>query len=112
MSSNLCRSVGYILLVCVSRYNDWLLAGGFKVRIPGKTRNFLFSETLQTGSGSTEPTVQWISEILPGIKRPEHESDHSPPSSGEVKNQCRSTSAPLVCFHGVDRGVSPSIVPC
>jgi len=35
----------------------------------------------------TQPPIQWIPEALfPGIKWREHEADHSPPSSAEVKH--------------------------
>jgi hypothetical protein len=39
--------------------------------------------------------------ILPVIKRPGHEADHSPPSSAEVKNAYSFTSAPPVPLRGV-----------
>jgi hypothetical protein len=35
-----------------------------------------------------------------GVKRPEREVDHSPPSSAEVKNEWTYTSAPPI-LHGV-----------
>jgi hypothetical protein len=37
-----------------------------------------------------------------GVKRPGSEINHSPPSSGELKNRWRCTSIPLICLHGVD----------
>jgi hypothetical protein len=35
---------------------------------------------------------------IPGVKRPEREADHSPPSSTEVKNAWSYTSTPLYVF--------------
>jgi hypothetical protein len=35
---------------------------------------------------------------FPGVKRPERETNHSPPSSAEVKNQRNYTSTPLYAF--------------
>jgi hypothetical protein len=36
--------------------------------------------------GPTQPPTQWVPEALSlGVKRPGHESNHSPPSSAEVK---------------------------
>jgi hypothetical protein len=47
----------------------------------------LFSTASRPGLGSTQPPIQWLPGALsPGMKRPEHEADHSTPSSAEVKN--------------------------
>jgi hypothetical protein len=40
---------------------------------------------------------------FPGIKRAGRETDHSPTSSSEVKNEWSYTSALPICLHGVDR---------
>jgi hypothetical protein len=40
---------------------------------------------------------------LQGIKRPEPAVNHSPLSSGEVKNERIYISTPLKSFHGADR---------
>jgi hypothetical protein len=43
----------------------------------------------------TQPPVQWASGALsPGVKRPGHEVDHSPPTSAEVKKVWIYTSTP------------------
>jgi len=39
--------------------------------------------------------------LFPGVKRPGHESDHSHPSSAEVKNAWNYISAPPLRLHGV-----------
>jgi hypothetical protein len=36
-----------------------------------------------------------------GVGHPDHEADHSPPSSTKVKNAWSYTSAPPIHFHGV-----------
>jgi len=44
----------------------------------------------------TRPPIYWVPGVLPlGVKQPGREVDHSPPSSAEAKNTCRSTSTPL-----------------
>jgi hypothetical protein len=47
---------------------------------------FLFSTASRTALGPTQPHIQWVPGALSlGVKRPEHEAYHSPPSSAEVK---------------------------
>jgi hypothetical protein len=44
----------------------------------------------------------WLSGALSlGVKRPEREADHRPPSSAEVKNAWSYTSTPPIHFYGV-----------
>jgi hypothetical protein len=41
---------------------------------------------IQPALGSIQPPIQWVPGALSlGVKRPELESDHSPPSSAEIK---------------------------
>jgi len=43
-------------------------------------------ETSHVYLGPTQPPIQWVTGALSlGVKRPEHEADHSPSSSAEVK---------------------------
>jgi hypothetical protein len=50
--------------------------------------------------GHTQLPMQWGPGSLSfGAKRPGRESDHSPPSSAEVKNVWSYTSTPQICFH-------------
>jgi hypothetical protein len=45
---------------------------------------------------STQPPIQRTLEALfPGVKRPGHEADHSPPSSAEIKNEWSCIWTPL-----------------
>jgi hypothetical protein len=46
--------------------------------------------------------IQWVPGALSlGVKRPVRETDHSPPSSAEVKNAWSYTATPPVRLHGV-----------
>jgi hypothetical protein len=49
---------------------------GFRVRFPAGVGNFSLHRRVQNGSGAA---------LSLGVKRPSRESDHSPPSSAEVK---------------------------
>jgi hypothetical protein len=48
--------------------------------------------------------IQWMTGALSlGVKRPDVEADHSPPSRVEVKNVCSYNSPPLIRLHGVKK---------
>jgi len=50
----------------------------------------------------TEPPIQCVPGVLSlGVKRPEHEADHSLPSSAEVMNAWSYTSTLPICLQGV-----------
>jgi hypothetical protein len=62
---------------------------------PGKGKIFLHSTSSRPALGLTQPLMQWVPGALaPRVKRPEHEADHSPPVSAEVKNTRIYTSTP------------------
>jgi hypothetical protein len=72
--------------------------------VPGRGSRRIFSphRRIQTGSGATQPPIQWVlGELFSGVKRPEHEADHCPPSSVEVKNAWSYTST-LQYVNGVE----------
>jgi hypothetical protein len=47
---------------------------------------FLFTTAPRTALGPIQPPIQWVLEALYlALKRPGSETDHSPPSSAEVK---------------------------
>jgi len=57
------------------------------VRFSVTVRIFFFATASRPAFGPTQPPIQRVPEVLsPGVKRPESEADHSPPSSGEFKN--------------------------
>jgi hypothetical protein len=54
---------------------------------------YLFTTASRPALGPTQPPVQWVTGALSlEIKRPERETDHSPPPSAEVKNARSYTS--------------------
>jgi hypothetical protein len=66
-----------------SRDSDWLWAGRPRGRSlsPGGGKNFHSSMSSRPALGPIQPPIQWV----PGIKRPEREADHLPPTNAEVK---------------------------
>jgi hypothetical protein len=65
-------------------------------------RIFLFATVSRPIMGPIQPTIKWITGALsPGVKRPDRESNHSPPSRAEVKNAWSYTSTPPMCLHSV-----------
>jgi hypothetical protein len=49
---------------------------------PGRYKIFLFSTGSRSAVGPTQLPILWVSRAI----SPERETDHSPPSSAEVKN--------------------------
>jgi hypothetical protein len=74
----------------LSRSSDWLWAGRPRGQSssPARVKNFLFSTLSRLAFG---PPPQ-------GAKRPEHEADHSPPTSAEVKKMWIYISIPTYAF--------------
>jgi hypothetical protein len=63
---------------------------------------FLFTTASSGALGPTQPPIQWVPGALYlGVKRPESEADHSPPSISEVKECVKlylhSPNTPLRC---------------
>jgi hypothetical protein len=57
--------------------------------IPGKGKNFFFSTVSRQALGPIQPNIQWVQGALsPGVKRPGHETDHSP-SNAEKRGSRR-----------------------
>jgi hypothetical protein len=75
---------------------------GFRVRFPARAGNFSLHYCVQNGSGAHPASYPMGTRgSFPGVKRPEHEVDHSPPSSAEIKNAWSYTSTPPIRLHGV-----------
>jgi hypothetical protein len=63
------------------------------IQFPAETQDFSFLQSVQTGSGDTQPPIQWIKTAL-SLKgnQPGSEADHSPPSNDKFKNELSYTS--------------------
>jgi hypothetical protein len=64
---------------------------------------FLFTTASRPGLGPAQPLIQWVSRPLtPGVKGLMRESDHSSPSTAEVKyawnSTCNTPSRGVACF--------------
>jgi hypothetical protein len=61
-----------------------------------------FHHRVQTGSGAHPVSYPMVNRgSFLGVKRPEHEADHSSPSTAEVKNSWSCTSTPPIRLHGM-----------
>jgi hypothetical protein len=95
-----CISAFVLLFLDVKKYPlhraeliiNRLLAGRSAVRTSAEARDFLFSKTVQTGSGA-QPASSYRGSLR-GVKRPGGEAQHSSPSSVEVQNEWSHTSTP------------------
>jgi len=50
---------------------------------------------------STPPLIQWVSEAVSLVERPDRQVDHLHPSSAELNKACNYTSTPPIRLHGV-----------
>jgi hypothetical protein len=58
-----------------------------RVRFPTEQDITLFSPSSRPTLEPTQPPIQWVEGALsPGVKRPGHEADYSPPANAKVKN--------------------------
>jgi len=71
--------------------------------LAGTVRGFFtLHHHVQTGSGAHPPSYPVDTGVhSPGVKWPQHESDHLPASSAEAKNVWSYTSTPMICLHGM-----------
>jgi hypothetical protein len=75
---------------------------------------FLFITASRTALGSTQPPIQWVpGALFLGIKWPEHEADHSPPSSVKVKEnvELHIHSPNMPSWHGAQLKSTGTILP-
>jgi hypothetical protein len=54
---------------------------------PNKGKTFHFSTSSRPAFGPNKPSIEWVmGDIFPMLRRPGGETDHSPPSTAEVKH--------------------------
>jgi hypothetical protein len=81
------------------RYSARLRPGWWGVSTPSRSSEFFFDSVSRPALGPIQPPIQWVPGTLYlEVKRPEHESDHSSPSSTKVKNSWSYTSTPPNTF--------------
>jgi hypothetical protein len=69
-------------------------------RVPDRVKIFIFSTSSRPVLGPTQPPIRWVpgASSPPRVKRPGHETDHSSPTSVEVKNRWIYTFSPPYAF--------------
>jgi hypothetical protein len=60
-------------------------------------------QNVQTGSGAHPTSHSMGTGFFPGVKRPEREFDHSPPSNAGFKHMWSYNSIPPIRLYGVER---------
>jgi hypothetical protein len=81
-----------------------LWAEQFGVQFLGGSNNWSLLQNVQTCSGAHPASYSLgTGVLLLGINQPQHEANHSPPSSLEVKNEWSCTSASPICLYGIHR---------
>jgi hypothetical protein len=66
---------------------------------PGRVKNFLFSASSRPTLGPTQAPIPWVPHALTlEVKRPGSETDHSTPTSADVKKIWIYTSTPPYAF--------------
>jgi hypothetical protein len=68
----------------LSRYSYSLRAGRSGIESRGRR---YFPHASRPALGPTQPPIQWVPGLSPGVKRPGRGVDHPPPSSAEVKER-------------------------
>jgi hypothetical protein len=100
---NLCYKVSQEQGSC-SWYSD--LAVGWMIRgsIPGSAKRVFSSlKYLYQLWGPSSLLFNWQRGSFPGEKWPKREADHSPPSSGDIKNDWSYISMHPTCCYGMHR---------
>jgi hypothetical protein len=65
----------------------------------GRVKSFLFSTLFRPALGSIQPPIQRVPGALSaGVKRPEREADHSPPTSADLNETWIYACAPPYVF--------------
>jgi hypothetical protein len=85
----------------LSQYSDGLRATGSGFDSRQGNEIFVYSTASRPALGPTQPPIQWVpGNRLVGVKWPERESNHSPPSTAEVKNGGAVPSLYISSWHG------------
>jgi hypothetical protein len=93
---NSCRSHMGAAIALGYGLDDWVLLSRQGLGI------FFLTTASRPALEHTQPPNQWESEALSvGVKRSGRETDHSPPSSSEIKNAWSYNSTPQIRLHGV-----------
>jgi len=74
---------------------------GSGVWFPAEARDFRLLENVQNLSESRPFSYNVTGAVFSGLKRPGYETDRSPLSSAEVKNERSCSLTSPACFHGV-----------
>ena len=83
-------------------FSTGLRPGPSGVQIPAEAGDFSPKRPNQLW-GPPSPLFSAYRGSFPGVKRPEREGDHLPPSNAEVQREWSYTSAPPIRLCGVDR---------
>jgi hypothetical protein len=67
---------------------------GVGVRVSIGSRIFSFFCISRPALRPTQPPIEWVPGFPRGVKRPERETDHSPPNSGKVNKMWIYTATP------------------
>jgi hypothetical protein len=90
---------GFMAVQSVYRLGKEAGRPGFKSRQGQRWHSCLFATASRQDLRPTQPPKQWVRGVLiPRVKRPGRETDHSPPPSAEAKNVCSYTSTPQYVF--------------
>jgi hypothetical protein len=81
-----------------SRYSDWLRG---RSSSPGRGKNCSILHVVETGTGAHPASYPMGAGTLsPGVKRPGRESDHSPPTTTELKRNSDPYIRSPISLHG------------
>jgi flagellar basal body-associated protein FliL len=78
-----------------------VVVGRSGFQIPGGAGTFSLHHRVQKGSEAHPAYSMGTGGSFPGARAAGRETDHSPPSSAEVKNAWSYTITPPICLHGV-----------
>ena len=85
-----------------SCYSDQTNVWTVRDSISRSCKNFCNLHSILSSVGSFHPCIEWVPGFCQRVKQPKCETNHSPASSLDVKNQWRHTCTPPICLHGVD----------